>query len=196
MENFPIIRLKYLKLQIKVDFLTQKEDKFRPMFKSPLTDWCKLNDGNGNSKLGPFLKIFLNSIKKSAPHLIHNCPYSGYYAATNLSLQRDFIAFFPTGVYKCKLVLLDGISEDAKFYFLFSFFDWALRRAETIVSWLMIRIGDGTEKFLIFFSADIDNNRSYNLLISSRSHSSSFNYLQQINNFPKAALNLKTFQQS
>jgi Protein of unknown function (DUF1091) len=68
------------------------------MFKSPIVDWCKLMDGK--TKTNSFLKMFITSLKSSAPQLFHECPYEGVLNAKNFTLLKSFLSFYPTGIFK------------------------------------------------------------------------------------------------
>lgn len=86
--------------QVKIYFFRLTDGNFLPMFNSPIIDWCSFM--SGKAKVSSFVKMFLTSFKMTMPHFIHNCPYLGFYSATNISLPRQFLTFYPTGVFRIK----------------------------------------------------------------------------------------------
>lgn len=74
---------------------------------------------NGTTKMNSFLKMFVASVKAAAPQFFHKCPYQGVYGARDVSVLRQFLAFYPSGDFKLKVSISDGDKEMFKFQMLF-----------------------------------------------------------------------------
>lgn len=79
------------------------------MFKSPVIDWCDLM--GGKSKAVSFLKMFITGVKASAPQFFHECPYQDLQGAKNFTLLKSFMSFYPSGLFKLKVLATHRGSE-------------------------------------------------------------------------------------
>lgn len=95
--------------QAKFDFYRMNNDKFRPMFKTPPVDWCSSMGGNG--KLNSLAKLFLSSLKLMGPQFFHSCPYSGVHSGQNMTMLKQLVTFYPSGVFKLKASLATDDKE-------------------------------------------------------------------------------------
>lgn len=94
---------------MKFEFFTKTVEKYRPMFKSPILDWCQLM--NGKSKTNAFLKMFLSGMKTAIPEFFHRCPYFGVHVGRNFSFLTGLVAFYPSGAFKFKASLFEDANE-------------------------------------------------------------------------------------
>ena len=78
-----------------------KENFYQDFFKTELIELCSVMEGAATN---PMFKATLDSIKKTAPMLIHECPYEGYVNATGVVIDTSKgMEVLMSGIYKLEL---------------------------------------------------------------------------------------------